>query len=90
MARFKIPPPLQKFTDGKNSIELEASSLSEALSSLDKSYPGFKKSILSDTQEIKRFVSIFVDNENVQYLEGLKTKLESKSSVVILIAMAGG
>lgn len=90
MALIDIPPALQKITGGQSSLKIEASSLQDALQAIEAQYPGVWKKIISDTGQIQRYVSIFVGDEDVKYLKGMKTPLDEKSRVSILIAVAGG
>ncbi len=90
MAIIELPPALQTFTKGTRKFQTEAKSLDEAIQFLELNSPGIKNKLISSQGEILRFVSIFVDNEDVRYQDGLKTKLKPESLILILVAMAGG
>lgn len=90
MAKIELPPALQNFTKGNRKLQTPAKNLDEAIQFLELNFPGIKCKLVSSQGEILRFVSIFVDNEDVRYQEGLQTKLQPDSLVLILVAMAGG
>ncbi|WP_027249449.1 MoaD/ThiS family protein [Planktothrix agardhii] len=85
-----IPTPLQKFTNNQATIECQGSSVSELIDSLEVSCPGIKKSLCDDTGEPRRFLNFYVNSEDIRFLEGTKTKLESGDEVSIVPAVAGG
>lgn len=90
MATVMIPPSLRKITGGKSKIQQKASDLENLIESLDDSFPGLRSAVLTETRQLRRFVSVFIDNEDARYLDGLKSKLSDSSKVVILTAVAGG
>lgn len=90
-AVVKIPTPLRRVTNGKDSVSLKAANLSEALQQLDGQFPGIKARIVDATSgELHRFVNIYVNGEDVRFLQGLKTAIKDGDEVSIVPAVAGG
>lgn len=85
-----IPPALRKFTSKKSKVQVTATTVGQAIDALESSYPGIRKTLLSDSNELRRFVSVFVDNKDIRALDGLGTATKDGSVVTILMAAAGG
>ncbi|MBC7459817.1 MAG: MoaD/ThiS family protein [Thermoleophilia bacterium] len=90
MATFRIPPVLRPLTDEQVEVEAAGDTLGSALEALFQTYPDLRSRIIGDDGELRRFVNVYVEDEDVRTLEGLQTTLEPKSSVIVLPAMAGG
>ncbi len=86
----RVPTILRPYTQGASEVSVEGSTLSEVLDSLDTSYPGIKSRVLDDSGELRRFVNIYVDNDDVRFTEGLKTSIKDGGQVSIIPAVAGG
>jgi molybdopterin converting factor small subunit len=71
-------------------VKAEGATLSEVLESLDSSYPGIKARVLDDSGELRRFVNVYVDNDDVRFAEGLQTKVGDGGQISIIPAVAGG
>jgi molybdopterin synthase sulfur carrier subunit len=87
---LKIPTPLRTVTEGIDSIEADSDVLSGALSILNERFPGIEERLFNDNGELHRFVNIYVNGEDVRFLDGLSTKLSSGDEVSIVPAVAGG
>lgn len=87
---LKIPTPLRKVTDGVDVFEADSDVLSGALALLNERFPGIKERLFNDTGELHRFVNIYVNGEDVRFLDGLDTKLSPGDEVSIVPAVAGG
>jgi sulfur-carrier protein len=85
-----IPAPLRRYTGGEPRVIGEGSTISELLASLDQAYPGLRERIVEDDGEVRRFVNVFVNGQNVRKLEGGDTALKPGDEVGIVPAMAGG
>lgn len=85
-----IPTPLRKFTDGSAKINGSGATVAVVLESIDKQFPGLKDRICEDDGEIRRFVNVFVNGENVRDLDGAATAVKSGDEIGIIPAMAGG
>ena len=89
-AVIKIPTPLRRATDGHDSVKVEAASLGEALNALDAQFPGVKERIVDNGGELHRFVNIYINSEDVRFLQGLETSISEGDEVSIVPAVAGG
>ncbi len=90
-AVVKIPTPLRRVTNGKDSVSLKAANLDDALQQLDGQFPGIKARIVdAKSGELHRFVNIYVNGEDVRFLQGLKTAIKDGDEVSIVPAVAGG
>jgi len=87
--KVKIPAPLRRLTGSKAVLETEAETLIDLISDLDSKYPGIKERIY-DGKEIRRFVNIFVNGEDVRFRDGIRTKIPRGSDVSIVPGVAGG
>ena len=86
----RIPTPLRRMTNGLAKVEMEESSLGQMIESLEASYPGFKERLLDENGDLRYFVNIYVNGEDVRFLEGLSTFTNSGDEVSIVPAVAGG
>jgi sulfur-carrier protein len=87
---IKIPTPLRKLTAERDTITGEGESLGQIITNLDSSYPGFRERLMDESGELRRFVNVFVNGEDVRFLSGLETPLKSGDEVSIVPAVAGG
>lgn len=90
LATIRIPTPLQNLTEGKAEIEAEAQNLATLIEVLNQNYPGIKERLIDESGEIRRFVNIYINDEDVRFLNGLKSDLDDKAIVSIVPAVAGG
>lgn len=84
-----IPTPLQKITEGKDTIEVEPGKVIDIINAIDKRYPGFAERICQDGK-IRRFINIYVNEEDVRFLQGEETVVKDGDEVSIVPAIAGG
>ena len=87
---IRIPSPLRRITGGQDRVEVEGSTLSETINGLEDKFPGIKARLLDETGELKHFVNVYVNGEDVQFLQGLNTPITSTDEVSIVPAVAGG
>ena len=85
----RITANLQKFVGGERSLRAEGSSVRELLDDLDSRYPGFKGELVTDGQ-LHRFVNIYLNDEDIRFLDQLDTRLSEGDTLSILPALAGG
>ena len=85
----KVTANLQKMVGGKRSVQAEGASVRELLDDLDSRYPGFKSQLVTDGQ-IHRFVNIYLNDEDIRFLDRLDTPLKEGDTLSILPALAGG
>ena len=86
----RIPTPLRRMTNGQDKVEVESANLSAMVDELEGSYPGFKDRLLDENGELRYFVNIYLNGEDVRFLEGLDTATSSGDEVSIVPAVAGG
>ena len=88
--KVRIPGPLQKLAEDKAEVEVNAKSIQELIDNLNRSYPGVKDRICDEAGQIRRFVNIFLNEEDIRFLSREKTPLKDGDEVSILPAIAGG
>jgi len=86
----RIPTILRTYTGGESEVSAEGGTLAEVLDSLDGSYPGIKARILDDQGAIRRFVNVYVGNDDVRFLDGLATATPDGTQISVIPAVAGG
>ncbi len=87
----RIPPPLRKLTGEQDAVTADGSkTLAELIDALEGMHPGLKERICDETGELRRFVNIYVDGEDVRFMSGLATELKADTEVSIVPAVAGG
>ncbi|MHC5020706.1 MAG: ubiquitin-like small modifier protein 1 [Planctomycetota bacterium] len=86
----RIPTPLRQFTDGKDAVEVSAANVRELLDALDSSHTGLKARLCEDDGEVRRFVNLYVNEEDIRFLENLDTSLKDGDEVSVVPAIAGG
>lgn len=86
----QVPTVLRKHTGGARVVRVEGATVAGLIEGLDGQFPGFRDELLNDQGEIRQFVNIYVNDEDIRYLDRLNTKLESGDRVAILPALAGG
>lgn len=89
-AKVRIPAPLRKLTNDQAVVEIEGKTIQELLAGLDKGYPGLKERICDESGQIRRFVNIFVNGEDIRFKDGPNTAVSEGSEVSIIPAIAGG
>ena len=85
-----IPSGLQKYTDNNKEINITALNIKEMIKEINNIYPGFEKQILNDDKSIKRFLNIYINDEDVRFLDYENSLLKNGDKVIILTAVAGG
>ncbi|MGK7947749.1 MAG: MoaD/ThiS family protein [Xenococcaceae cyanobacterium] len=85
-----IPTPLQKFTNNQATIECNGSNVDELINSLEINCPGIKSRICDETGKPRRFLNLYVNSEDIRFLEGTNTSLQDGDEVSIVPAVAGG
>ncbi len=90
MVKVKIPGPLRRLIDGKNEVEVEARTLREVVEKLAEVNPEIKSRLLDENGDVRRFINIYINNEDIRFLKGLDTELKDGDEVSIIPAIAGG
>jgi molybdopterin synthase sulfur carrier subunit len=87
---IRIPTQLRTLTGGAGQVEVEGASVGEALKALDAAHPGLGDRLFDDSGQLRRFVNVFLADEDVRFLEGLATPTEAGQTHSIVPAVAGG
>lgn len=90
MPTVRIPTPLRNATGGAATVEVEGGTLQSVIDELEAQHPGIGERLLDESGELRRFVNVFVDDEDVRFQEGLSTPVEEDTTVSIIPAVAGG
>jgi molybdopterin synthase sulfur carrier subunit len=86
----RVPTVLRKHTGGERQVKVEGATVAAVIDSLDQRFPGLKGELVDDAGQVRQFVNIYVNDEDVRYLDRLQTKVGDGDSVAILPAVAGG
>ena len=86
----RVPTPLRRLTGGEDRVEAEGDSLALVIDSLEAQFPGFRERLCDENGDIRHFVNIYVNTEDVRRLDGLDTAMNSGDEVSIVPAVAGG
>ncbi len=87
---IRIPTTLRTLTAGESSVEVEGLTVGEALGALENAHPGFAERLFDDDGSLRRFVNVFVADDDVRYLEGVDTEVPDGETISIIPAVAGG
>ncbi len=90
MIKVRIPTPLRPLTKGQGEVETKAGSVVEMIETLNGAHPGIKDRLCDETGELRRFVNIYVNEEDIRFLKGKETSLKDGDEVSIVPAIAGG
>ena len=86
----RIPTPLRRVTKGQDKVEMDGSTLGQIIESLESTYPGFKERLVDEDGEIRYFVNIYLNGEDVRFLQGMETSTKEGDELSIVPAVAGG
>jgi sulfur-carrier protein len=89
-AKVRIPAPLRKLTKEQPVVECQGNTVDEVLADLEKQCPGIKERICDENGQIRRFINIFVNGEDIRFKEGAKTVIADGAEISIIPAIAGG
>jgi len=90
MVQVKVPTPLRKYTAGAGAVEAQGDTVAALVDDLERRYPGMKDRICDEAGQVRRFVNIFVNGEDIRFLNHLATPLKTGDELSILPAIAGG
>ena len=88
--KVRIPTPLRKLTNNEEIVDVDASTINELIAELQTRYPGFKERLLDETGAVRRFVNVYVNEEDIRFLQNQQTKLKDGDEISIIPAIAGG
>jgi molybdopterin synthase sulfur carrier subunit len=86
----RVPTTLRTLTGGSSEVVVEGATVGEVLAALEAAHPGFAERLLDDEGGLRRFVNVFVADDDVRFLDGLDTKVPDGETVAIIPAVAGG
>ena len=86
---IRIPTPLRTLTGGNDEVKADGATVAEVIEDLEKKFPGMRERLL-DAKGVRRFINIYVGEEDIRFLDGLKTALKSGDQITIVPAIAGG
>ena len=86
----RIPGPLRRVTNGKPQVDIEASTVQESIDHLDKQFPGIKERLCDESGDLRYFVNVYLNGEDVRFLQGMKTATKAGDELSIVPAVAGG
>jgi molybdopterin synthase sulfur carrier subunit len=90
MSQVRVPTPLRKYTAGSEAVEADGATVAAVISDLDKRYPGIKDRICDEGGQVRRFVNVFVNGEDIRFLQHLDTRVKASDELSIVPAIAGG
>jgi molybdopterin synthase sulfur carrier subunit len=88
--KVRIPTPLQRLTGGESEIQAAGGTVKEMIAYLNGKYPGFSERLYDEEGKLRRFINIYVNEEDIRFLEGENTKLGDGDDVSVIPAIAGG
>ena len=86
----RIPTPLRKLTQNQEVVQIEGATIRDVINNLEQSYPGMKERICDEQNNIHRFVNVFVNDEDIRFLQDAETAVKPGDEVSIFPAIAGG
>jgi molybdopterin synthase sulfur carrier subunit len=85
-----IPTPLRKLTNNESEVSVEAGSVGDLVDALEAAYSGIAEKLLDEKGDIRRYVNVFVNDEDIRFLDGKGTALQDGDNISIVPAIAGG
>ena len=86
----RIPAPLRRVTNDLDRVEVDADNLADMVDAMEEQFPGIKERLIDESGALRHFVNIYVNGEDVQFLQGLDTEIKPSDEVSIVPAVAGG
>lgn len=90
MPSIRIPTPLRKLTNNEEVVQAEGSTVGELLTALETKFPGLRERICDEAGAVRRFVNVFVNDEDIRFLEDQATPVRATDEISIVPAIAGG
>ncbi|HWO43932.1 MAG TPA: ubiquitin-like small modifier protein 1 [Candidatus Eisenbacteria bacterium] len=88
--RVRVPTPLRKFTQGLDEVSAEGNNVRSLVEDLEKKFPGIKDRICDENGKIRRFVNVYVNGDDIRFLQNLETNVKDGDAISIVPAIAGG
>lgn len=89
-ATVRIPTPLRKVTNGEDKASVEGNTMSEVVEALENQFPGLKDRICEPTGELRSFVNVYINGEDIRFVNGMSSSVASGDEISIVPAVAGG
>lgn len=89
-SKVRIPTPLRKLTNNEELVEIEAATVGEAINELQTRFPGIKERLLDENGAVRRFVNVYVNEEDIRFLQNQNTPIKNGDEISIIPAIAGG
>ena len=89
-SKVRIPTPLRKLTNNEELVEVNAATIGEAITELQSRYPGIKERLLDENGGVRRFVNVYVNEEDIRFLQNQNTPIKNGDEISIIPAIAGG
>jgi molybdopterin synthase sulfur carrier subunit len=86
----RIPTPLRRFTNDQSDVEIDGGTVGEVVDNLEAAHAGIKEKLVDEAGDIRRFVNVYVNDEDIRFLDGAQTPVKAGDSVTIVPAIAGG
>ena len=86
----RIPTPLRRLTDGQDKVDVDGNSLGDVIDAMNEQYPGIRERICDDQGQLRNFVNVYINGEDVRFLQGLETATTDGDEVSVVPAVAGG
>ena len=90
MATVLVPTPLRRLTGGQSKVEVDGADVAALITAIDSQFPGVADKVLDGDGNVKRFINVFVNDDEIRTLQGLETPVKENDKVSIVPAMAGG
>ncbi len=90
MATVLVPTPLRRLTGGQSKLTVDGGDIGALIQTINQQYPGIAEKILDDEGNVKRFINVFVNDDEIRTLQGLATPVKASDRISIVPAMAGG
>lgn len=88
--KVRIPTPLRKITGGKDEVSAEGTTVAEVIDDLEKNYPGLKERICDEGGSLRRFVNMYLNDEDIRFKNDVQTEVKDQDELSIIPAIAGG
>jgi molybdopterin synthase sulfur carrier subunit len=88
--KVRIPTPLRKLTNNEEVVEVDAATIADAISELQTRFPGIRERLVDESGAVRRFVNVYVNEEDIRFLQNQQTSLKDGDEISIIPAIAGG
>lgn len=86
----RIPTPLQRFTQNQSQVEAKGDTVIEVIDDLERTFPGVRERLCDDERGIRKFINVYVNDEDIRFMDGAKTVVKDGDELSIIPAIAGG